>query len=141
MTDYSIELAQILEYVAATAIEIRMHSAYARKGQLPERPEAQYDLLWLSDSLHNFDMLGRAIGSGSASNVIDACDDLIGMYQRYGSNDRDYNSKATFDRVEKKGIRLADAIDVFQAIRAKAIAERDLSDAPAQLDLLESNKL
>jgi hypothetical protein len=124
MSNFNItkELGKVMEYVAKTATAIRMHSAYRRQGSMPEEPTAQFDLLWLSDSLHNFDYLGSAIQSGQSETVVQACDELIEMYKRYGVDSSGFDSKAAFERAQEYGISLDEMVDVFISIRSKAIA-------------------
>lgn len=118
LPDFSHELAALLEHTARTAIAIRQHSPYSRPAGLSEPPENQYDLLWLADSLHNFDSLGRAIIEQNPDRIVFACDLLSSLYQRYGSEKN--NSKGTFERARKYGISLDHAIDLFNQIRLKA---------------------
>lgn len=121
MPDFSHELAALLEHVAHTAIAIRQHSAYARAKPSPDTQQKYYDLLWLADSLHNLDSLGRAIMEEKPDRIIYACDQLTSLYKRYDTENT--NSKDTFERAKKYGISLSHAIEIFQEIKLKAIAK------------------
>lgn len=118
--DLTSELAKLLKFTADVARAIRMYSAYNQSGARHE--DAPNDLMWLADSLHNFDMLGRAITEGSPANVVFACDALLKAYQGYqevfpGS---DRQPKPTFDRNAHR-VELKEAMAIFSDIRAKVL--------------------
>lgn len=119
--DLTSELARLLEFAAKIAIAIRMYSAYNQSGEHHE--DAPSDLMWLSDSLHNFDMLGRAVLDGSPPNIILACDTLSRSFRGYQEihPNSTRQAKPTFDRNAKR-IDLNEAIAVFEEIRSKAAA-------------------
>lgn len=71
------ELARLLNFTAAVATAIRMYSAYNPSEQHLNAPE---DLMWLSDCLHNLDMLGRAVVEEKPANIVFACDVLLTTY-------------------------------------------------------------
>jgi hypothetical protein len=119
--DFATEIAALLQHVADTATAIRMHSAYTRQGTKPEDPLAQYDLLWLSDSIHNFDSLGRAIASNEQQQLIDACNELITQYECYGSDSRGFDSKAAFERARRYGVDLSRVITALCSLRDKTV--------------------
>ncbi len=116
--DLTDELALLLHFVSNVASEIRMHSAYNR--EVPE-PTASIDVMWLSDCLHNFDMLTQAIVSKCRADIVFACDVLIDGYRRYSVDGSGMNSAASFARAAKRNLfRLEDGISLFQAIMEKA---------------------
>jgi hypothetical protein len=122
--DFTKELAELLDHISRTATAIRMHSAYTRQGAAPEAPEAQYDLLWLSDSLHNFDYLSRAIRGGDQTMIQAACGALIKTYKQYAVDSSGFDSKAAFERAQQYDVNLDQAINIFQAISKKADSDQ-----------------
>lgn len=116
--DLTNELARLLKFTADVATAIRMYSAYNQGGTIHE--DAPTDLMWLSDCLHNFDMLAHAILAGNANNIDAACEMLLKVYERYQVESLHYTrqSKPTFDRNAAR-LSLRDAIAIFIDIRAK----------------------
>ncbi len=119
LPDFSYELASLLEHSARTAIAIRQHSAHLHSAGNSEPPESQCDLLWLADSLHNFDALGQAIIEQNPDRVVFACDLLITVYKRYGSEKN--SSKNTFERAKKYDISLTQVLGILDQIKTKAV--------------------
>lgn len=117
-----IELAKLLEFVSRIATAIRMNSAYNGKAQ--HNPHASFDVMWLADSLHNLDGLGRAILEGKPEQIAFTCDRLVSMFEGYASESTGLKSepKHTFDRWSQL-VDLRDGIDIFRAIKAKALAQ------------------
>ena len=118
--DLSTELARLLNFTATVAIAIRMYSAYNSSGARHE--DAPNDLMWLSDSLHNFDMLGNAILAGIPENILFACDSLLKAFQSYqevfpGSTRQ---AKPTFER-NSQHVDLKVAMAIFTDIRVKVL--------------------
>lgn len=114
------ELARLLSYTADVAIAIRLNSPYSGQYDL-RNPQHGYDVLWLADSLHNFDSLGNAIQEGNPSNIASACDRLLQIYQMYtegsfGSVKGD--PKAAFERASNCFL-LKDGMSIFLDIRTK----------------------
>jgi hypothetical protein len=119
--DFTREFAQLLKFTASVATAIRMYSAY-NQGEV-QREHAQIDLMFLSDSLHNFDRLGSAVLQGVPANIVTACDSLLETYGTYQFQDSRFGlrqGKATFDR-NAHLVSLPEAVDVFKHIRAKAL--------------------
>ncbi|MEM8519525.1 hypothetical protein [Janthinobacterium sp. CAN_S7] len=142
--DLSTELARLLNFTATVAIAIRMYSAYNSSGARHE--DAPNDLMWLSDSLHNFDMLGNAILAGIPENILFACDSLIKALQSYqevfpGSTRQ---AKPTFERNSQR-VELKEAIAIFTDIRAKVLplakfaAHFDISEAGVDKPVSDDN--
>lgn len=109
------ELSRLVSYTAIVARKIRMYSAYNPQGFRLEN--APYDIMWLSDSLHNFSMLGNAVLRENPSEILRACDDLLSMYQGY------LDDQPTSDSFKREGVRvdLNEAMSVFSDIRAKVL--------------------
>lgn len=123
--NYTNELADLLDYVGGIATVIRMYSAYSRGNDGQESPYARYDLLWLSDHLHNYNDLAKAISSGSRKSVVEVCDRLVEQYEEYLVNESSYNSKACFERLQAEfhdRVDLKRAANIFERIRAKAMS-------------------
>lgn len=119
-TDLSSELARLLNFTADVAVAIRMYSAYNQGGQRHE--DAPNDLMWLSDCLHNFNMLGRAVQGDRPAGILFACDMLLKSYKGYqeihpGSTRQ---PKPTFERNSPQ-VDLKEAMAIFGEIRAKVL--------------------
>lgn len=120
--DLTTELARLLNFTARIAIAIRMYSAYNQSSAHHE--DAPNDLMWLSDSLHNFGMLGNAILAGIPQNIIVACDSLLKTFHSYqevfpGSTRQ---AKPTFERNAHR-VELKEAMAIFTDIRVKVLAQ------------------
>lgn len=127
--DVSTELARLLVFVADVATAIRLNSPY-RSDYLHRGPqEVGLDVMWLSDSLHCLDQLGRAIQADSPRVIIEACDDLLKYYRTFTEGVKGGgmagDPKAVFERYSHLGNPRA-AMTVFAAIRAKAEAAADV---------------
>lgn len=119
-TDLTQELARLLKFTASIAVAIRMYSAY-NQSRTPH-VDAPNDLMWLADSLHNFDQLGNAVLGGVPTNIVFACDSLLKSFQGYqevfpGSTRQ---AKPTFERNARR-VDLRDAMAIFSDIRAKVL--------------------
>ena len=113
------ELARLLNFTADVATAIRMYSAYNQGGH--EHENAPLDLMWLSDCLHGFDRLGRAILEKNPTNIVSACDSLLTSYESYQVLNPIYgdrNAKPSFDR-NANMFSLNEGIDIFTDIKAK----------------------
>ncbi len=113
------ELGKLLAFVGEVAIAIRMNSAY--NGLSRDNPNTAYDVMWLSDALHNFGMLGDAIADGNRGRIVEACDMLTHMFEWYmqpAQGGLKSPPRETFARWERH-VRLEDAISVFSAIKRK----------------------
>lgn len=133
--DLTEELGLLLIYIADVATAIRLHSAYTGGNpygalpvelyptEVPPQQQSLNDVMWLSDSLHNFDRLGRAIQEQSTTKIVAACDMLIQQYQELyivGKNGLKSDPKTTFD-LHAHLVPLADAIAIFETIKSKAV--------------------
>lgn len=119
--DLTAELGKLLEFTAKVAVAIRMYSAYNRIGERQE--DAPMDLMWLSDSLHNFSILGTAVQEGNPANIISACDMLSRSYKSYQEihPHSTRQAKPTFERNADR-VNLNEAIAIFEQIRLKTVA-------------------
>ncbi len=127
--DVSTELARLLVYIADVATAIRLNSPYRSDYQNRNPREVGLDVMWLSDSLHCLDQLGRALQSDNAHTVIEACDDLLKYYRMFTDGVQGDgltgDPKATFERYGHLGNPRV-AMTVFASIRAKAEASLDV---------------
>ena len=117
---FAVEQAKLLSFVAKMAVAIRMNSPYSAVHQ--DCSTAPTDVMWLADSLHNFDVLGRAIEAGKSDGITFACNHLIEMYEDYlqdGNPSRPNPARASFSRWGHL-VDLGEALEIFQAIKAKA---------------------
>jgi hypothetical protein len=117
--DVSGEVGVLFEHVARVALAVREHSAYTRGHYRQESNKARYDLLWLSDSLHTFDQLGRALAGGNARALASASGELAAMYDAYPRDGSGYDSRDTFRRLAER-VPLASVSDAIRSLAAKA---------------------
>jgi hypothetical protein len=124
--DLTVELGRLLNFTAQVAVAIRMYSAY-NQSRGPQ-PNAAEDLMWLSDSLHNFSALGTAVQGGNPDNIIFACDMLSRSYKAYQEvfPNSTRQAKPTFERNANR-VSLNEAIAIFEQIRLKAITFKENS--------------
>lgn len=139
LPDLTYEFSELLKFTSNVAIDIRLYSAYGRgmredaNGQLIDiqsDPNTPYDLMYLSDILHNFFNLAMAIDHGDIENIISACDSHIYFYECYlGKHPVKLmkmhmmgNPVDTFER-HKKYVDLNMAIQIFEQIKTKCIAK------------------
>lgn len=122
--DISSEIGTLFEHVARVARTIRHYSAYSRGHQAPESGKARYDLHWLSDCLHSFDQIGKALARGSATALTAACRDLLAMYDAYPKDSSGYNSRDTFQRLAVD-VPLGGVTDAIRSITVKAAPSHD----------------
>lgn len=116
--DLTNELGKLLNYIGRIGVTIRMLSAYA--GHKRGDEESQLDLMWLSDALHHFEHLGKALCSRDNGNIIRACGYLTEAYKGYSRTDTGMRSepKPTFDR-HNKHFTLQEGLEIFQSIMEK----------------------
>lgn len=118
--DLTEELAKLLNFAAHVATAIRRHSAY--NPEAARQAQAPVDVMWLSDCLHNFSMLGHAILKGTPHDILVSCDAHLCMYESYleAHPNAEPQALATFER-NVGPARLSEAMDVFREIRAKVL--------------------
>ncbi|MFT4247885.1 MAG: hypothetical protein QM581_07590 [Pseudomonas sp.] len=122
--DISAEIGTIFEHVARVARAIRHYSAFSRGHQAPESGKARYDLHWLSDCLHSFDQIGKALARGSSTALTAACKELLTMYNAYPKDSSGYNSRDTFQRLAVD-VPLDGVTDAIRSITLKAAPSQD----------------
>jgi len=121
--DVNFELGRLLVYIADVATAIRKNSAYNVEYCYENRENLTLDVMWLSDSLHCLDRLGRAIQVADAEEIIAACDSLIEYYRLFTDGPGNFKCKG-----DPKGsigrysdlFRPQSAISVFTDIRTRA---------------------
>ncbi|GEM_PF-960115 len=130
--DFTSELARLLNFTSQVATAIRMYSSYNQSGAMHE--DLLGDLMWLSDCLHGFDQLGRAMLSNNQPQILAACESILSAYQGYQVEDPRFTrqAKAAFER-NKKLFSLQEGIDILNAIQAKVMAVSDNSPTPEAL--------
>lgn len=116
--DISGEIGTLFEHVARVATAIRDYSAYTRGHYGPEHSKARYDLLWLSDCLHTFDRVGKALAAGSQRSLAAACQELLQMYDNYLADSSGYDSRDTFRRLGDR-VPLAGVSEAIRSIAMK----------------------
>lgn len=123
--DVSWELGRLLVHVADVATAIRKNSAYSDFYCSENADNLLCDVMWLSDSLHCLDRLGRAIQSGDSKEIVTTCDALLSYYRMFTEGVQGRGTKgdpkASFERYSDL-CRPQEAMDVFADIRAKALA-------------------
>lgn len=119
-TNFTPELGHLLCFTAEVATAIRLYSAYNQCDIDDIKQFAPEDVLWLSDCLHNFGVLGEAVSGGDVEQINFACDMLINAYRNY-SVDKEYYrpSRPSFERNANRFL-LQEGIEIFEAIRRKA---------------------
>lgn len=125
--DLTLELAQLLVFVADVAIAIRMNSAYNARSLLEDRRGVADDVMWLSDTLHHLDRLGRALLGGDGDVILATCDALSNTYRRYETRPPDTSScapKKTFERY-RGYFDLRTARMMFDAVAVKVTSTID----------------
>lgn len=129
--DISGEIGTLFEHVARVATAIRDYSAYTRGHYGPEHSKARYDLLWLSDCLHTFDRVGKALAAGSQRSLASACQELLQMYDAYLTDGSGYDSRDTFRRLSER-VPLRAVSDAIRSIAMKtAVPPASTSEMPA----------
>lgn len=122
--NFNWELGRLLVYIADVATAIRMNSPYNGAYQDRDPRDIGLDVMWLSDSLHCLDRLGRAIQSGEPEQIVEACDSLLHYYRMFtdgvpeGARMKG-DPKATADRHERY-FRVGEAMATVMEIRNKA---------------------
>ncbi len=119
------ELGELLSFTGRVGVAIRMYSAYAPESQPLNKAGAE-DLMYLSDSIHDFDAFGVAIAGGDESEIERQCNGLISMYKHYLLDEpragMKGHARATFERNE--GIlSLRDGIGILERIHQKLNTE------------------
>ena len=142
LPDLTYEFSALMKFVANIAIDIRLYSAYSKgireddKGHAIDSqndPNTPYDLMYLSNILHNFSNLSFAIDDGDIHKIIAECDAHISTYEcylgKYPNRLKQMmgNPVETFQR-HKKFVDLNMAIKIFKQIKTKCIMQLEIFD-------------
>jgi len=117
--DLTQEFSDFLEFVGDVGSTIRRHSAFTGEHN-------PHDVMWLSDSIHDFRMLSKAITMGDLQEISREAASLIGTYTWYknGLNEGQQMKSDPKDSFQKyPWIDLDKAIAIFQRIKDKADQE------------------
>lgn len=140
LPDLTYELSALMKFVSNIALDIRLYSAYSKgireddNGHTIESqsdPNTPYDLMYLSDILHNFSNLSFAIDDGDINKIIAECESHIAKYEWYLGKYPDRlkhmmgNPVDTFQR-HKKYVDLNMAIQIFEQIKVKCIKQLEI---------------
>lgn len=123
LPDLTQELTELMVFISRVSIDIRMYSAYNSSSRIVSDPNAPYDLMYLSEILHNLSMFH----DDKIANIIYACDFHINTFEHYLVNDpyREKDMKGnpveTFKR-HSYYVNLNKAIEIFKRIKAKCTA-------------------
>lgn len=122
--DLTNELAKLLNFVSSVAIALRMNSAYSPVSS--SNPDKDEDIMWLSDSLHNFDSLARAIETGDSKVIHSAALGLADTFNTYLNPKPNSYPKSdprdTFKKWERE-VSIPYVIRVLKSIAAKTSVE------------------
>lgn len=119
--DITSEMARLFIHVSRVATAIRMTSAYGSDSTFKDPKLIPYDVLWLSDSLHNFDGLGRTIGQGDLAGISVQCSFLLGRYGEYQPTEQNQHlsSRNSFERYSRF-CNPQEVVELLTAIKQKA---------------------
>lgn len=124
--DLTKELGELLGFIANMATAIRMNSAYSHVNT----GNRDVDVMWLADSLHNFDSISSAILEGQQERIHFMTTSIISTYKWYmnPTNVDSYrgNPKNTFERW-KHLVSLEKGIEILQTIAAKTLIAQDVT--------------
>ena len=131
--DCTAELAKLMQFTGETATAIRMYSAYSNGVDsylnIPRDPQRDsVDLMFLSDALHNFSTLGRALLDGNPTTIATVCDGLLFGFDQYESDEGTPSArrgKPTFERW-KSHVDLNLARKAIAGIRHKAMLQSEI---------------
>jgi hypothetical protein len=103
---------ELLVLISGIAITIRMFSAYNQSAVSTQ--ESQVALMWLSDSIHNLHVLGRALQSGDVNEIKRAA-----QYQKeyWQGQECDVRRSSCFNMPAGNAVfDIADGIDLMERI-------------------------
>ncbi|EGD20703.1 hypothetical protein XGA_0609, partial [Xanthomonas hortorum ATCC 19865] len=84
--NYTDELASLVLFTGTTALAIRQYSAYRADTTLASRTVAR-DVMWLSDSMHNFEAIGRSVLQANHAHVAFMAGLLAEQFQEHLQTD------------------------------------------------------
>lgn len=117
--DLTEQLASLMIFAGCVGTAVMQYSSTYSGNASDLAGFAHDDLMWLGDSLTNFEGLGLAIVRDDHKRTIFLCDDLAKKFRSYqAANPQcDRQAKPTFDR-QAKLVKLNDAIELVESIKA-----------------------
>lgn len=107
------EFIEFLEFVGIVATSIRMNSAYTERHD-------PHDVMWLSESLHDFTQLTKALIAEDFQEIARTAALLIGTYTWYKNGGGSCKSDPKDSFQKYPWIDLDKGIAIFQSIKDKA---------------------
>ncbi|MBV6791711.1 MULTISPECIES: hypothetical protein [Xanthomonas] len=119
--NYTDELASLVLFAGNTALAIRQYSAYSADATHASR--AARDFRWLSDSLHNFEAIGRSVLQANHAHVAFMAGLLAEQFQKHLQTDpSDPESPAAAFKRNARYVDLHAVIATLLNLQAKAAA-------------------
>lgn len=121
--DFSSELGRLLVLISNVAVAIRLNSAYSGDYASKDKTQVGFDVMWLSDTLHEFKGLGAALQSKDLTKIVSSCDGLTMQFEAYldeKSGPWKSDPSDTFDRY-REFVNLEEFMGVVSDIRTKAL--------------------
>ena len=120
--NYTDELASLVLFTGTTALAIRQYSAYRADTTLASRTVAR-DVMWLSDSMHNFEAIGRNVLQANHAHVAFMAGLLAEQFQEHLQTDpSDPESPAAAFQRHTQYVDLHAVIVTLLNLQAKAAA-------------------
>lgn len=110
---FKMAIGEMFTYISDVATAIRMNSAYNQK--IGNNEFSACDVMWLSDSLHNFNMLGKALIENQ--DVKDSVERLISIFRSYMQGGSNSDASGTYERWSRYNIHPDQGIKVLEKIR------------------------
>lgn len=129
--NFTHELSELLCFTSGAGTAARLFSAYSSEfahpqegtesapGQVVMSLESSQDLMWITDTIHNFNSLSEAINSGNPEYINDTCDRFIDYFKWLMDHEEHMqkgtkgNPAETFSRY-----RFRDLIEIERAVNA-----------------------
>ncbi|MEN9187127.1 hypothetical protein WH216_14985 [Xanthomonas perforans] len=119
--NYTDELANLVRFTGNTALAIRQYCAYSADATPASR--APCDVMWLSDSLHNFEAIGRSVLQANHAHVAFMAGLLAEQFQEHLQTDpSDPESPAAAFKRNARYVDLHAIIATLLNLQAKAAA-------------------
>ena len=113
--DLTVELVEILRFVSFVTKAIRICSEH--NSDYNNYPKGDFDVMWLSDSLHKLDLLTEAIETGNGETINSVARDLTDLFERYVNPTKE--SKSDPRDIFVKWKLVSATTDTFRAIAEK----------------------
>jgi hypothetical protein len=107
----NVKLGELLCEISNIAISIRMNSKY--NPSAVENPNTTEAVMWLSDTLHYLDVLGRAITKCAPEQIVMAVDSIIGSWEY----NLDNIEKASLENVPRQLVKINESIEILNSIK------------------------